>query len=104
MKVDIKTGDGTAVAVLAGEIDHHNAKDIRSQLDRYIISVQPSELAIDFRNVSFMDSSGIGLIIGRYKLMRECGGTLVVCNPQPYIKRVFKLSGIERLVRIAGDK
>lgn len=104
MKIDIKSEDGVAVAVLSGEIDHHNAKEIRQQLDKYIISVQPKELAIDFRNISFMDSSGIGLIMGRYKLIHECGGSLVVRNPQSYIRRVLKLSGIERLVRITGDK
>lgn len=104
MKIDIKSEDGSAVAVLSGEIDHHNAKEIRQQLDKYIISAQPKELAIDFRNISFMDSSGIGLIMGRYKLIHECGGSLVVRNPQSYIRRVLKLSGIERLVRITGDK
>lgn len=103
MKIDIKSQDGAAVAVLSGEIDHHNAKEIRQQLDKYIISAQPKELAIDFKNISFMDSSGIGLIMGRYKLIHECGGNLVVRNPQSYIRRVLKLSGIERMVRITGD-
>ena len=104
MKVDIKTDSaGTAVAMLKGEIDHHNAKEIRSQLDSYIISSQPRELTMDFSNISFMDSSGIGLIIGRSKLMKECGGTLVVHSPGAYIRRVLKLSGIERLVKVTGD-
>lgn len=104
MKVEIKSEGTGAVALLSGEIDHHNAKEIRSKLDRYIIAAQPRELAIDFRNISFMDSSGIGLIMGRYKLMHECGGRLEVRNPQSYIRRVMKLSGIEKLVRITGDK
>lgn len=104
MKVDIKADNaGAAVAMLSGEIDHHSAKEIRRQLDSYIISSQPRELTMDFRNISFMDSSGIGLIIGRSKLMKECGGTLVVHSPQSYIRRVMKLSGIERLVKITGD-
>ena len=100
MKIDIKSESGTAIARLSGEIDHHNAKDLRTQLDKYIISAQPNELAIDFKNITFMDSSGIGLIMGRSKLMRECGGILIVQNPQPYIKRVLKLAGIERIVKI----
>jgi stage II sporulation protein AA (anti-sigma F factor antagonist) len=50
-----------------------------------------------------MDSSGIGLIMGRHKLLKECGGNLIIKNPQPYIRRVFKLSGIERLVRIVME-
>ena len=100
MQMDIKSENGTSVAVLSGEIDHHNAKELRSQLDRYIISAKPAELVMDFGNITFMDSSGIGLIMGRCRLMQECGGKLVVHSPQPYIKRVLKLSGIERIVSI----
>ena len=104
MKIDIKSENGCSVALLSGEIDHHNAAEIRTKLDKYIISAQPKELVIDFKNITYMDSSGIGLIMGRSKLMRECGGDLVVRNPQSYIKRVMKLSGIERLVKITCDK
>ena len=100
MTIDITTQGQTATASLCGEIDHHNAKEIREELDRFIMSSQPKELEIDFKGISFMDSSGIGLIMGRHKLISECGGVLVVKNPQLYIKRVLKLSGIERLVRI----
>lgn len=104
MNIDIKNENGTAIATLRGEIDHHNAKELRQSLDKFIITYQPKELAMDFRNISFMDSSGIGLIIGRYKLMKEYGGSLIVCNPQTYIRRVLKLSGIEKLVKITGKQ
>ena len=94
MKIDIKSENGAAIATLSGEIDHHNAKELRAELDRFIVSAQPRQLAIDFGGITFMDSSGIGLIMGRSKLMKECGGALEVHNPQPYIRRVLKLSGI----------
>lgn len=100
MNIDIKSENGSAIARLSGEIDHHNAKELRTQLDKFIISTQPPELVMDFKNITFMDSSGIGLIMGRSKLMKECGGKLEVRNSQPYIKRVLKLSGIERIVKI----
>lgn len=100
MKIDIKTENGTAIATLSGEIDHHNARELRAELDKYIITAQPRELAMDFGNITFMDSSGIGLIMGRSKLMKECGGRLEVRNTQPYIRRVLRLSGIERIVSI----
>lgn len=100
MNIDIKSADGHAVAILSGEIDHHNAREIRTQLDRYILTVQPSELTMDFRNITFMDSSGIGLIMGRSRLMRECGGVLEVKDPQPYIRRLMRLAGMERIVKI----
>lgn len=100
MNIDIKSENGSAIAKLSGEIDHHNAKELRTQLDKFIISAQPPELVMDFKNITFMDSSGIGLIMGRSKLMKECGGRLEVRNSQPYIKRILKLSGIERIVKI----
>ncbi len=100
MQMEIKNENGASVAMISGEIDHHNAKELRTQLDRYIISSKPPELVIDLGNITFMDSSGIGLIMGRCRLMQECGGRLIVHSPQPYIKRVLKLSGIERIVSI----
>lgn len=100
MKLNIKSENGTAVAQLSGEIDHHSAKELRAELDRFVITMQPEVLAIDLSSITFMDSSGIGLIIGRYKLMKECGGKLEIRSPQPYIRRVLRLSGIERIVKI----
>ena len=100
MNIDILSENGTAVAVLKGEIDHHSAKSAREQLDSFIITMQPDVLAIDLSGISFMDSSGIGLIMGRQKLMKECGGSLEVRGPQPGIRRVLRLSGIERIVKI----
>ena len=100
MKVDIQTEDRAAVAKLSGELDHHNAGEVRTKLDKYIITAQPRLLIIDFSDISFMDSSGIGLIMGRSKIMKQCGGRLEVRGPQPYIRRVMKLSGIERIVKI----
>ncbi|HBB71109.1 MAG TPA: anti-anti-sigma factor [Ruminococcus sp.] len=98
--VDIKSENGTAIAVLSGEIDHHSAKEMRAVLDRFIVTMQPEMMAMDMKNITFMDSSGVGLIMGRCKLLKECGGRLEVHDPPPYIRRVLKLSGIERIVRI----
>ena len=100
MKVDIKSEKGMAIAVLKGEIDHHSAKTAREQLDSFIINMQPDVLAMDMSAITFMDSSGIGLIMGRQKLMKECGGRLEVRSPQESIRRVLRLAGIERIVRI----
>ncbi len=98
--MDIRSENGKAVAVLTGDIDHHSARKLRSELDSFVITMQPDILIIDLTGISFMDSSGIGLIIGRYKLLKELGGKLEVKSPQPYIRRVLRLSGIERIVKI----
>ena len=102
MSVKIIEEESRTVAVLSGEIDHHNAKNLRMEIDFALRENQPQELILDFSDVGFMDSSGIGLVMGRYKLMQEIGGNLVVRNPPPHIKKVMRLSGIDRLASICN--
>ena len=100
MSVKIINEDNKVIALLSGEIDHHNAKSLRQDIDFSLRENQPEELIMDFSEVGFMDSSVIGLVMGRYKLMQEIGGNLVVRNPPPHIKKVMRLSGIDRLASI----
>ena len=97
MSVKIINEDNKVIALLSGEIDHHNAKSLRQDIDFSLRENQPEELIMDFS-----DSSGIGLVMGRYKLMQEIGGNLVVRNPPPHIKKVMRLSGIDRLASICN--
>ena len=85
---------------LDGEIDHHSACLIRASIDDAIIHKKPSLLVLDFRQVSFMDSSGIGLVMGRYKLMKTVQGRIRVQNLSPGAYMVMKLAGLERLGEI----
>ena len=68
--------EGILTAVLSGEIDHHSAREIREEIDETASRVKPKKLILDFSAVEFMDSSGVGLIMGRCKLMRLWGGTV----------------------------
>ena len=102
MSVKIINEDNKVIALLSGEIDHHNPKSLRQDIDFSLRENQPEELIMDFSEVGFMDSSGIGLVMGRYKLMQEIGGNLVVRNPPPHIKKVMRLSGIDRLASICN--
>lgn len=83
-----------------GDIDHHSAVAIRAGMDSLLYKLRPKRLYLDLSAVDFMDSSGLGLIMGRYALMKEIGGDVVVCDPCPGVERVMKLAGLERLVRI----
>ena len=85
----------TLYAYLAGEIDHDAAQSLRMQLDDALVSRSPRTLIIDLGGVGFMDSSGIGLILGRYKLARELGGTVVVQHVPKDIRRMLALAGID---------
>ncbi len=82
---------------LDGEIDHHSASLIRVSIDDAILHRRPSLLVLDFSAVSFMDSSGIGLVMGRYKLMKSVSGRIRVENLSPGAYKVMKLAGLERL-------
>ena len=85
---------------LGGEIDHHSASLIRVSIDNAIIHKKPSLLVLDFENVSFMDSSGIGLVMGRYKLMNTVHGRIRVENLSPGAYKVMRLAGLEKLGEI----
>ncbi len=89
---------------LSGEIDHHNASAIRMKIDIAIDSHCPGEVYMDFSGVTFMDSSGIGLVMGRYRILREYGGSLYVANCKGSIRKVMQLSGMNRLAKfVDGD-
>ncbi len=88
---------------LSGEIDHHSARRYREYTDALIQKQKPSCLALDFSGVSFMDSSGIGLIMGRYRMMLLYGGTVRVVGVPPQLKRMMQLSGIGGLNVLEGS-
>ncbi len=97
MVVKIEKNLGCIVAILDGDIDHHTAKNVRESIDCEVEKIRPKILRLDFKNVSFMDSSGIGLIMGRYKLMKLLNGKLEIVNVSKRIERIIKLSGIYKL-------
>ena len=82
---------------LQGEIDHHFAKRMREEIDKAIQFNMPSLLILDFGDVTFMDSSGIGLVMGRYKNLQKNGAKLSLLNLPDNIYKIMKLAGIDRL-------
>ena len=92
-----KKSSNSIYALLDGDIDHHSAKGIREKIDEEIEKNRPNLLTLDFGKVNFMDSSGIGLILGRYKLMKFLKGNIEIINASPRIERIIKLSGICKL-------
>ena len=82
------------------EIDHYMAEKIRSKADFEIQKHMPQRVVMDFDKVSFMDSAGIGMILGRYKMAKMIGGTLDITNVTPSIKKVLEMSGILKIIKI----
>ena len=84
--------------LLSGEIDHHRVKTLREELDRVIEVSRPKKLVLDFTGVTMMDSSGIGLMIGRYKKLRDHDGKLCVRNISSRMDMIFRASGLYQVI------
>ena len=97
MPVTIEVNGNTMTARLSGELDHHHTQKLREEIDRSVQKEHPNRLILNFAGVEFMDSSGIGLVLGRYRLMQEREGSLVLCAMPPHIRRVVRVAGIANL-------
>ena len=100
MAIKISSTPVRITVELSGEIDHHNAAALRLETDEAIQKVLAPNVRLDFGEVTFMDSSGIGLVMGRYAKMKTIGGELVLRGANERLMRIFKMAGLERIVRI----
>lgn len=97
--VNLEIHEQQLVAFLFGELDHHSVQQLRQDIDSCAMLNRPKELILNFGGVSFMDSSGIGLVMGRYKLMQELGGTLQLTQLSSPLRRVMQVAGMDKLAR-----
>ena len=97
---DTQSRDGLLCVYLYGEIDHHSAVSLRGELDRLLMRERPRRLVLNLSRIEFMDSSGLGLLMGRYRLMRELGGSVALSAPNARILKILQLAGMERFFDI----
>lgn len=97
MVIRMGTDQSGLTVWLSGELDHHAARELREQIDSAVERSAARQLRLDFSGVTFMDSSGIGLIMGRYRLMLSRNGSLSVVGASERLRRVMKLAGLEKL-------
>jgi len=97
MAVELECRERELVARLSGEIDHHTAAPLRERIDAAVEQRNPKRLRMDFAGVSFMDSSGIGLIMGRYRQMRMINGDLRVCGASERVRLMMRMAGLDKL-------
>lgn len=88
----------TLIVKLNGEIDQSCATALRCNIDREIRENHIKNLVLDFGGVTFMDSSGIGVILGRYKQIKAIGGKTMIVRPQPQVDKILELSGLKKIM------
>ncbi|MPQ42267.1 anti-sigma F factor antagonist [Clostridium tarantellae] len=100
MYIGFENLEDVLIVSFMGELDHHSAEEVRVKVDDRIDRDNIKKLVIDFSGVTFMDSSGIGVIIGRYKKMALRKGNISIAAINKNIKRVFELSGIFKIIKV----
>ena len=95
--------DGSLTVRVVGEVDHHSAGVLREKLDRQLYLYHPREFVLSLSGVSFMDSSGLGLILGRLAVCRHFGCTMRLCDADEWMLRIFRLAGMERISGLTVD-
>ncbi len=102
VKFDFK--NDVLTARLSGDIDHHTAAELRESIDNHLQSIRPEILKLDFEEVSFMDSSGIGLILGRVRMIKRWNGKVVLSNISENIAKMAKIAGVFALVTSENNR
>ena len=100
MEIQAKSADRNLLLELSGELDHHGARDAIRELELAIDAALPKKLVLDMGGVTFMDSSGIALILRAQQRMQLMDGSLLVCSVPAQARRVLDAAGIGRLVTI----
>lgn len=98
----LEQSGGVLTVYLSGEIDHHAAGQVRGRIDAQILSGAPNLVVMDLAGVSFMDSSGVGLILGRYRLLQSLGGTLSIRGVSGQTAKMLRVAGIRSILEKGG--
>ena len=100
MDFDYQKEDKLLQIRIKDEIDHHTTEKVRRRVDYEIQRYLPRKVIFNFDNVSFMDSAGIGLLVGRYKLISMLGGSIILKNVKENIKKILEMSGLLKIIEI----
>ena len=103
MEISIKVKNNILIAKMIGELDHHNAEKVKNKLEEEIINRGIKNLVFDLSELAFMDSSGIGMIIGRYKMVVAIGGKVNIICINKQIEKILTLSGLNKIINVYSD-
>ncbi|HHW39415.1 MAG TPA: anti-sigma F factor antagonist [Bacillales bacterium] len=102
--INLETKKDVLLIRLKGELDHHTAENLRNKVSDKIEQNNIHHIILNLEELAFMDSSGLGVILGRYKQIQSQGGEMVVCSISPAVKRLFDLSGLFKIIRLVDDE
>jgi stage II sporulation protein AA (anti-sigma F factor antagonist) len=100
LNIELEVKQDVLCVRLSGELDHHFADELRNQTVNAIESYHIRHIILNLEQLSFMDSSGLGVILGRYKQIKQLNGEMVVCAISPPIQRLFDMSGLFKIIRL----
>jgi len=101
---DFSIVENVLIVRLEGELDHHSASKLKADWQSHLKNHSVQHVILNLGNLTFMDSSGLGVVLGRYKEITEQGGEMVVCSVNNAVKRLFDMSGLFKIIRLADDE
>jgi stage II sporulation protein AA (anti-sigma F factor antagonist) len=104
VQVKLKRTGSTLIVQMMGELDHHAVDAMRETIDVKLLHEDIKNILFDFQGVNFMDSSGLGMILGRYKIVSAKGGKVLACSLNPRVRRIFELAGLENKIPVFSSK
>ena len=104
MEIEYLNKDNSLLFKITEEIDHHAVEKLRRKADFEIEKHIPRKVIFDFSNVTFMDSAGIGLLLGRYKNITSLGGSLEVINATETVNKILIMSGVNKIININKEE
>ncbi|MDQ0233582.1 anti-sigma F factor antagonist [Metabacillus malikii] len=104
LAIELDVKESVLCIRLSGELDHHTAEELRTQVTEKLAATKINHIVLNLEQLSFMDSSGLGVILGRYKQIKAANGEMVVCAISPAVKRLFDMSGLFKIIRLEADE
>lgn len=102
--MDFEVKQDVLIIRLSGELDHHTAEELREKATDVLEKEAIRHIVLNLEHLTFMDSSGLGVILGRYKQIKNLGGEMIVCSISPTVKRLFDMSGLFKIIRLENDE
>ncbi len=100
MNIQLELRRRVLIVRLSGELDQHTAGRLRTMVEQELDREVATAVLLSLEGLTFMDSSGLGVILGRYRRLNQTGGKMVACCLTPQVLRIFELSGLTRIISI----